>query len=93
MPHTRVIRNESYHRWPVPQDSTPSLTPPFQLGEHIRPRDPWHPWRLYQIIVEGCHRIGEHWLIEVHIQEDRIHGAKVLADDFEQIKRPTFFSR
>ena len=69
------------------------MTPPFQSGEYIRPRAPWHPWRLCQIMVEGCHLIGEHWLLEVHVQNDKIQGVKVLADDFEQVRKPVLVSR
>ena len=91
MPHPRVITNQAYHR--PTQNSMVSLTPPFQSGEFIRPRAPWHPWRLYQIMVEECHRMGEHWLLEVHIQNHKLHDAKVLADDFEQARKPALLSR
>ena len=58
---------------------------PFAQGARVRPRNPWHLWRQYPVIVEESYLACTIWLITVKVYAELTFLETVLASDFEWV--------
>ena len=59
---------------------------PFQSGDLIRPRTPYHPWRAHRILVKTCYQDrNSRWVAEVRTYMGNTLTTMVPAVDFEKV--------